>query len=269
MKKLFVFLSIVFALSTSSHTFPSDSISVNLDDVFLIQDEDTIVQKKSYYLYDTVFIEKRSFDQEKLTKYRTDSRFDYGDRGVKEPERNNFWLQKLMYHIIKWVAKFFEGFYSVVTTENGTLSWVFYVGTIVLITLLLFFLLRVFQGRIFKKGKGEESTDLDYDTFTEDINEMDFDTLLQESIDKKLYRRAVRILFLKSLKELIDKNLIQWEENKTNQDYIYEIKSRTVREGFEHVSDVFEYVWYGEVELNSNVFTQVQKEFITFSKQIK
>lgn len=268
MKKIFIFLSILLGLNTIIYALPIDSIIDNTQNVLLIQDDDTIVQKDSYYLYDTAFVEKRSFDQDKLTKYRTDSRYEYELREIKEDDEQFSWWDKLKYRIARWIIEFLSSFYSTFTTEDGSLSIIFYLAAIVLVSLIAFFLLRTIQGKILRKGKGKKS-ELEYETFTEDIHEMDFDTLLEEAIKSQLYRRAVRILFLKSLKELTDKQFIQWEENKTNRDYVYEIKSQKLRDNFENISNVFEYVWYGEVELNTENFTQVQQEFRTFSKQIQ
>lgn len=241
---------------------------VDENDVFVIEKEDTTVYNKAYHVYDTSNVEKQSFSQESLTEFREDSRYQYEQGEVKESDAGLSWWDKLVYKVVRWIAKALYEFYQLFTNEAGEFTIIFYLVMFVLFAAIMFFFVRILQGKILRKGKGK-NTDLAYETLVEDIHEMDFDVLLKEAIEQKMYRRAVRILFLKSLKELTDKKIILWEENKTNRDYFYEIKSLKIQNHFDSISNVFDYVWYGEIELTAEKFNQIQFEFSTFSKEIQ
>lgn len=239
------------------------------NDIFVINQEDTTIYQKAYHVYDTGNVVKQFFNQESLTDFREDSRYQYEKGEVKENDTAGLsWWDKLIYKVFRWIAKTLYQFYQLFTNESGEFTIVFYLVMFVLFAGVMFFFIRILQGKFLRKGKGQ-NTDLAYETLVEDIHEMDFDILLKEAIEQKIYRRAVRILFLKSLKELTDKKIILWEENKTNRDYFYEIKSTKIQAHFDSISNVFNYVWYGEIELTNEKFNQIQSDFLTFSKEIQ
>lgn len=262
MKKIIIFcFSLLFSVF-----FVQAQIGGN--DVLVIDKEDTTFYQEAYHVYDTSNVEKQSFNQESLTDFRENSRYQYEKGEIKENDAGLSWWDKLVYKVIGWIGKALYNFYQLFTNEAGEFTIVFYLVMIVLFGGVMFFFVRILQGKFLRKGKGEK-TNLEYETLVEDIHEMDFDILLKQAIEQKMYRRAVRILFLKSLKELTDKKIILWEENKTNRDYFYEIKSRKIQHHFDSMSNVFDYVWYGEIELTTEKFNQIQIEFSTFSKEIQ
>ena len=73
-------------------------------------------------------------------------------------------------------------------------------------------LLRVNAFKIFYKGEGESA--VPYNILDENIHEMDFDTLIAEAVAKHDFRTGIRLLFLKGLKILADKNFVQWEHGR-------------------------------------------------------
>jgi len=64
------------------------------------------------------------------------------------------------------------------------------------------------------------------------------------------------------LKSLSDKNTIEWDIEKTNSDYIREIKDNKLKQDFQFLSYIFEYSWYGEFELNDNDFSKAEAAFL-------
>ena len=66
------------------------------------------------------------------------------------------------------------------------------------------------------------------------------------------YRLALRWCFLKSLQWLNKQDKITWQPAKTNIDYQQELNDKTLKDGFTGLSNVFEYVWYGDIILPKN-----------------
>lgn len=78
------------------------------------------------------------------------------------------------------------------------------------------------------------------------------------------YRSSVRVLFLTVLKRLIEKNQIVWILKKTNQDYLEELKEEKLRESFSKCVRIYDLVWYGNYQLDENVFVEVESTFTKF-----
>ena len=103
----------------------------------------------------------------------------------------------------------------------------------------------------------------------EDIHEIDFDTSISGAIAIKDYRIAVRLYYLKTLKLLADKNLIDWKINKTNNNYIKELKEIRLKKPFEELTNLFEWVWYGEFPVEESFFEKTKNTFNSFQTALE
>lgn len=102
----------------------------------------------------------------------------------------------------------------------------------------------------------------------EDINEMNLQGLLQQAIDRKEYRLAIRYYYLTTLKALSNKQLIDYHKDKTNSEYLFEIENTQTRTEFSYLSYVFSYVWYGEFAVDENSFQIAQNKYQSFLKTL-
>ncbi|WP_321538612.1 hypothetical protein [Flavobacterium piscinae] len=57
------------------------------------------------------------------------------------------------------------------------------------------------------------------------------------------------------------KNMIEWDIEKTNSDYLYELKEPLFKSDFEYVSYLYNYIWYGEFELDEPTFEKAKSAF--------
>jgi len=105
---------------------------------------------------------------------------------------------------------------------------------------------------------------IDFKEFEEDIHTINFQELIAKAIQNKDYRKAVRLHFLKLLKELTDKNLIKWQIDKTNNDYTIELAKSKYSNQFNELALLYEYIWYGDFELNEESFKSTISKFNTF-----
>lgn len=95
----------------------------------------------------------------------------------------------------------------------------------------------------------------------------DFGKLIQQAVAIGDYRMAVRYQFLKTLQQLRDKNQINYEPDKTNSRYVYELQVNW-RNDFSKLIFQYEYVWYGHFELNKDQYEQVQAGFQSFQQKV-
>jgi len=252
--KNFLFL-ICFFISAASFSQESDS-SRDQSDVVEMQDE--YDAKDSYAFPDSSEIITRSADTEELQRLKSDPALQY-----KEPptiaeslwDRFILWLRQL-------ISSIFE---SAVTTDWGRVL-VYVVGLILLVVLIMA-ILRVNAFKIFSSGDGVST--YRYNALDDNIHDMDFDKLIDDAMSKKDYRLGVRLVFLYALKMLSDKDHIHWDHGKTNHDYMEELKMAELKPGFNDLNYYFEYAWYGNFNINAEMFNHVQDIFKTWRANIK
>ena len=96
----------------------------------------------------------------------------------------------------------------------------------------------------------------------ENIHQMDFKQLTEDTKKSGDYKLAVRYYYLWLLKKLSNNDIIDWHWDKTNRDYLYEIKNSTLKKDFEYLSYVYDYSWYGDFPLDEASFVKAEKAFI-------
>lgn len=97
-----------------------------------------------------------------------------------------------------------------------------------------------------------------------DIQEIDLDQFINDSIAAGNYRNAIRYLYLDTLKWLSARDIIDWDYQKTNTDYYYEIKDDTVKSKFKQLSYLYDYVWYGSFTVDQHSFDEAKLQFKQF-----
>jgi len=201
--------------------------------------------------------ELRIPSEESIEKYRNDKDFFYEEmRSPKYPA----WLQRIFDWFNDMISK----------TVNAVFSREILIALfIVLLSALIVAIVLRTQNISLKQLFGKQKVDSDeIDFITEDVNKMDFEALIAESIKTKNYRLAVRFLYLKNLKALSDKLIIKWNPNKTNYSYQYEIENSDLRSRFLDSTRIFDFVWYGEFNLDDNSFNDARHLFDDLNRSI-
>lgn len=201
--------------------------------------------------YDSSAVDARSAT---LEKYRSDSDFYY-DRDISiNPtlwEQFKEWLWSL-------VQRFLPDDPETVST---IWDWVFYSIIAVALVFVVFRLFGMtFTGAFRRSVKNSMTVEL----LGEDIHEMDFERLIDEAAQQQHYRKAVRLLYLRTLKEMTDREYIRWSPDKTNREYVHELANSDMRKMFEHLTLLFEYIWYGDFPVDRTLFEQSRTLFNDF-----
>jgi hypothetical protein len=195
--------------------------------------------------------------EKELQKYFKNPEFIY-DRKAEVPL--SIW-DKIRLWINTQLRKIFtsEGYYTFI-------DYLLY-GLIAfsLIMIILGLLKTELRGLIYPKEKkyliGMKESD-------EDINKMNLDDLVDDAVNKKEYRLAIRYLFLKSLKILQEKNIIDWKINKTNNLYIEEVKETELKNSLADVTRLFEGIWYGDFIITEPEYKTVSSYFYDFNSRL-
>lgn len=211
------------------------------------------LQKTKVIVIDSSIIAVRKPGVEKQNELLNNKDYQY-ER--KSPVGKNPWER-----FKEWLANQLEKLFS---SKGGEISLKIlkYVLIIVAIVTIVFILLKNNIRSLFY-GKSAKTT-IDFSELEEDIHTIDFNELISKAIQEKDYRRAVRLHFLKLLKELTDKNLIAWKIDKTNKDYYIELSNTSYSKQFKELTFLYEYIWYGSFELNEEDYNTTINKFQSF-----
>lgn len=100
--------------------------------------------------------------------------------------------------------------------------------------------------------------------FTEEeelLRNKDLRKLIAQALRKKDYRLAVRYHYLWLLKTLSDREYIQYASDKTNTDYLQELRTEKIHAPFQQVTMLYDYIWYGNFPLSEAAFEHAQRHF--------
>ncbi len=116
------------------------------------------------------------------------------------------------------------------------------------------------QNRIVAKD-GVEITQENLDLY---IHETDLDIFLKKALESSDYPLAVRLYFLQSIKRLSENNAIDWSKEKTNREYLREMRAHRLHEDFRLRTHDYERIWYGNQPLDESTFKRLQIKFQGF-----
>jgi len=89
----------------------------------------------------------------------------------------------------------------------------------------------------------------------------DLSSLIAAAIKDRDYRLAVRYYYLKLLKLLHSKQLINYEFQKTDAEYLAELKNENFRLPLQQVMRIYDYIWYGNFPVSEEEFSIAQENF--------
>lgn len=210
-------------------------------------------------IYNDQYVDTRIPEKGKIEKYLNDSRFNYRREKVENPEwweRFKDWLAYMISELSQGVGK---------VTNMGIIGYVIIIVIILSIVALIIKLTGV--NYIALLGMKKVDTP-DIDIYSEDVNTMNFDSLIRQAVKNRNYRLATRFLYLKNLKLLSDNEIITWNINKTNISYLYEITNPNLQSLYRDISLIFDYVWYGEFKVSDTEYAEIVRQMDNFANTI-
>ena len=203
------------------------------------EEEVTDLPAPSAYVYPTVSIRPVSSDAwQKAT-----SGMNYSDdvpKAKKEEEPRQRDLPNF-----NWDTAFWAGFAKIFSI-------------IILILLIGLVIYQVIQSPSNQTVRATDGTPITFDNLDAYIQETDLERFLREAIAGGNYSQAVRIYYLQVIKELSQQEAIQWSREKTNRDYLREMRSHVLSSDFRSATHAYEEVWYGNLNLDQNLFSNIE-----------
>lgn len=216
------------------------------DSIVLPIDENSVLQERRMY--------------EDLKEKYTGDEFNY--------ETNTGESKNLLARFIKWLFQGIGDAVGINISPNTllVLEYIIYglMGILVIYLLIRIFINEKFNSIFTKKAKAI----LDIDLTEQHIEVIDLDSLMSAALKNKDYRLAIRYQYLKILKQLSQKEIIEWHFDKTNVDYEKEIGESKLRNDFKKVSYLYEYIWYGEQIIDEVGYTNASFSFTQLNNAI-
>lgn len=210
---------------------------------------------QNHVLFDSSNVSVRSFDIIELQELKQDKDFQYDELTGPPP---NVWVR-----FWKWVwLKITE----IMSTKSGQRT-VYTTFTIIAVAAIVFFVLRVMgmnKSSLLSRNEGN----LQFTTSIEDINSISFEDAIRDAVERRNFRLAIRLLYLQTLKQLADKEYIEWQIDKTNTDYIKEVAGKPWQSLFKKLSYNFEYAWYGDMNIGKEEFDSLNLQFQQFNTRL-
>jgi len=139
---------------------------------------------------------------------------------------------------------------------------------IVILTLLVLQLMGI---KIYHR-KIERQKYVDYDGLNSAKDEMKFETQFEKDLRKALknknYREAIRIYFVTIMIEMAHEKWVKLEKDKTNRDYVRELRGKKEQKTFRELVRLFDLVWYGDILLTQEEYQRLAPAFAQFLNKI-
>lgn len=273
---LFVLLSLSLLSQAQDDEGKKASIVVDSTDVTeKVAEGDQPPASKQYFNKkgDTLSVTQRTVPGQEVKKLEDDEDFWYvnttikkGRKGEVKPEKENG--QKGQKGKNEPVIKEQQSSsYQPLSQRSWfqTLLWIVIIGAFA--TGLVFYLgssnVGLFRKKNIITGGNEE------DLITEDIFAINYQKEIDKAAAQGNYRLAIRLLFLRLLKNMSEKNIIRYKQDKTNLDYLLELQPTAYYNNFFRVTRNYEYSWYGLFPVSEDAYQVIRNDFDQFDKELR
>lgn len=232
----------------------SASINTNTYNIVLVENDSLQI--------DTSFIEKRHFDNLKEQYVGEDYIYE------RTIESSGWWTR-----FKQWLNDWFKDLFNIKSqsqSSNITDIAIKIAGVIIFLLVIYFIFKAVMNDEgswVF--GKSSDKNIITVTDIEANIQSTDFKTLISSAESENNYRLAIRYYYLWLLKSLTNSEIIEYDVEKTNSDYQNEITTIDIKNKFSYTSYLYNYIWYGEFDVDETQFKKAKNAFINFLKEIK
>ena len=158
---------------------------------------------------------------------------------------------------------------SLPSVGGGLMSVAQIILFIVIAVVLVFIVFRIVKiSRQQNRKFTEEDTFWQINLEESDSAETEIQDKLSKAIQEGNFTFAIRLYYLNCLNELNRKSIIAWKKDKTNAEYVKEIKSPKLKKPFKVLTYWFELFWFGERKADELSFRRLESAFLQFIKEI-
>ena len=142
-----------------------------------------------------------------------------------------------------------------------------YTALIILIILISWYLLTNGSSPFHRKRAG--APQLDDENSSRNIFTVDYAEDIANAVNAKNFRLAVRLHYLELLTKLSEQNIIQYQPDKTNFDYLLQVKPTSYYADFFKLTQHYEYCWYGLFPVDEAQYQLIRDAFLQFTQNLR
>jgi len=215
---------------------------------------------------DSTVVVQKQFDNENLESYRNDADFNYEilDDGPSLYEQITDWFNRVFRKILSW-------FFDDVEVPFGFLASFLVILPYIILGIVLYLIVSFFlkvNARNMLSGKRNKEI-VHIKDEEELLSSKDLPRLIALAIAEENYRLATRYQYVLLLQQLSEKEIIVWEQQKTNEDYIKEVHHKKIHTEFEDITRFYDFVWYGSFEINKEEYVKGIESIAAIERKIK
>lgn len=152
--------------------------------------------------------------------------------------------------------------------DFSKLAWVFRFFILVLVAGILIFLLFALLNRPRNRKIDPQGIAINIEALEDDLEGSELKPLIQNAMNLGDYQLAIRLYFLETLKQLSVRHLIRFKKNKTNREYLFELRKTPQHAAFQELSLIFDRIRYSGQELSAEAFWAVEPKFQSMLHQL-
>lgn len=233
---------------------------------FTLKAQDSLSMDGKHLQYDkTTNLNPIYFNADKIANLKTEPSFDYLDKVENDGWWTNFksWINKRYHQFIDWLF----GDYKAYEFVAILLKILPYLILAAFIALVVWLFIKLNPGRSFLEEQEAPHVFLnDEETIVKSEN---IGELIERAVKEGDFRLAIRYYYLQLLRQLNRKELIKYEFQKTNSEYLNEIKEEHLRIQLKKAMRLYDFIWYGSFSLSEPDFHRAQRNFSDLQTSIK
>ncbi len=200
---------------------------------------------------DTAALIEVVLDPDELDTYRDRRKFQYieQERRVSWIDRALYWLGDQVYRLLEWIF----GAERAGVYFRTFLRYLPYLMLVILAILVYRFFSKTMRPS--SRGRNNRAQGVFLTEEEALMEEADLSALGEKARNAGDFRLALRFGFLDLLRMLRQKEIISWQAQKTNQDYLSEVLNAEMYPHFRESIRWYEYTWYGGFELSETDYT--------------
>lgn len=228
--------------------------------------QDTLSERPKKLRYDTSSIlEPLGFEEHQIDQYKSQRAFEYLNAAEKDTWWTRFkeWVNKRYHQILDWLF----GDYQANTILAFFLKLLPYLLVMAIAAFGVWLFTRLNPGNYLLAPKEEPEVFLSEEEKI--IKSENISDLIEKAIRDGDYRLAVRYYYLQLLRQLNAKELIHYEFQKTDTEYLNELRKEHFRPELKKLMRIYDFIWYGSFPISEDDFQKTQRSFQDFQTSLK
>lgn len=173
----------------------------------------------------------------------------------------------------QWLNDLIKKWFNIKNSKDASnmTDWMLKISAVLIFLLVAYFIFKAVMNEegqwVF--GKSSDKSVIPITDIESNLAITDFDKLTKDAENSGEFRLAIRFYYLWLLKKLSYAEIIEYDVEKTNSDYYNEIILETTKKQFSYTSYLYNYIWYGEFDVDEVAYKKAKKAFIKFLNSIK